>query len=65
MTGRDWTVKAELERINVLRFGREVGKEGEMDLTGLLERWRCCSRRRRGKFERAEIELSVKSIVSS
>ena len=58
-------MKAALERIKVLRFGKDVGKEGEMDLTGLLERWRCCNRRRRGKFERAEMELSVKSIESS
>jgi hypothetical protein len=51
--------------VRVRRLGSEVGTDDEIERTGLLERRRCWSRRRRGKFEIVEMALSVKSIESS
>lgn len=61
---RESFVKAELTKIKDLKFGKEVGIEGEIKRMGLFERWRDWSLRRRGKFERVVIELSDRSRVS-
>lgn len=56
---------SELIKIKFLKFGREIGVELEMSLTGLEDKLRDCNRFKRGKLEMEEIELSEKSIESN
>ena len=50
--------------IRVVRLGRLVGTRGSIVLIRFLASRRVCSRGERGKFERAVMSLSVKSIAS-
>jgi hypothetical protein len=51
-------------RINVLRFGTERYRDGEMEVTRLLARSRVSRRFNRGRFPSTVIELSVRSMAS-
>lgn len=64
MRARDSFGMAQFVRMRVRKFGNEVAMVGEMVRMGLVERRMCCRRRRRGKFEREVMLLSVRSSES-